>query len=171
VEKLAGLEGLLVQGATRGAYGDAEGDAGVAELFEGGEPQRQLTPQGEAHDRGREVELVDEDLSVQPARSHGSQQGATEQVVVRGAASPEDLRQRGSCAVELHGHDASRRHVDAVRATPILHELQGAGCRRPVKGTEQIAEGRRPESSGQLHDPAIVSVAVAGGPTSWQPAR
>ena len=53
---------------------------------------------------------------MQAAGGHGAQERAAQDVVVRGAIAPQDLRQRGRCAVELHGDDASEREVHAVRA-------------------------------------------------------
>jgi hypothetical protein len=148
VEELAGVERRLMERAAGSADGDAKGDAGVGELLQRGEAREELAAQGRADDGGREVELVDEDLAVEATGGHGTEEGATEGVVVGGVVAAEDLGEGGGGAVELDGDDASEGEVHAMRAASILHELQRARRRLAMKSAEQVTEGGRLQAAG-----------------------
>lgn len=88
---------------------------------------------------------------MQSLRGERPKKRTPQEVFVRRRVGAQDLRERRSRSVELHCHDQTAGHVDTVRASTVLDELQRTCRLAPVKSAEKVAETGGAEPTGQKH--------------------
>jgi hypothetical protein len=137
--------------APRRSNRNTETDACIGQLLERLEPSDELLPKGATHYGGRNVEVTNQDLAMKPLRSQRAEKRASQHVFVGRWLAAQDFGQRRRSRVELDGDNEAASHVNAVRSSSILDELQGACGLPSMKSTKKITETGRAEPAGKKH--------------------